>query len=168
MVSSAVPRRLLVPGGVGEVLRGLHRRGGALRPVVGRQEQQERECRHVATAAVCERRRVEGSTRRVAKSETVCEKQQNRRKCVDPLRLESRVQIRMCLSFKILNLFGMLSPRGSGNYRPSAPFLCKVAGHVKNCHFGDYYYYYNIGIKLSKYRPTTGRLIFNVIPGYRG
>ena len=48
----------------------------------------------------------------------------------------------MCLSFKILNLFGTLSPWGSGNYRPSAPFLYEVASHVKNCHFGDYYYYY--------------------------
>ena len=45
----------------------------------------------------------------------------------------------MCLSFPILNLFGMLSPWGSGNYRPSAPFLYEVAGDVKNCHFGDYY-----------------------------
>ena len=44
----------------------------------------------------------------------------------------------MCLSFKILNLFGILS--GSSNYRPSAPFLYEVASHVKNCHFGDYYY----------------------------
>ena len=48
----------------------------------------------------------------------------------------------MCLSFKIRNLFGMLSSRGSSNYRPSAPFICEVASHVKNCHFGDYYYYY--------------------------
>ena len=31
-------------------------------------------------------------------------------------------------------------PVGS-NYRPSAPFLYEVASHVKNCHFGDYYYY---------------------------
>ena len=29
----------------------------------------------------------------------------------------------MCLSFKILNLFGILSPWGSSSYRPSAPFL---------------------------------------------
>ena len=47
----------------------------------------------------------------------------------------------MCLSFKILNLFGILSPWGSSNYRPSAPFLYEVASHVKNCHCGDYYYY---------------------------
>ena len=45
----------------------------------------------------------------------------------------------ICLSFKILNLFGMLSSWGSSNYRPSAPFLYEVASHVKNCHFGDYY-----------------------------
>ena len=38
-------------------------------------------------------------------------------------------------------LFGMLSPWGSGNYRPYAPFLYEVASHVKNCHFGAYYYY---------------------------
>ena len=42
-----------------------------------------------------------------------------------------------------LNLFGMLSPWGSSNYRPSAPFLCEVASHVKNCHFGDYGYCYS-------------------------
>ena len=46
----------------------------------------------------------------------------------------------MCLSFKILNLFEILSR----NYRP---YLClssidEVASHIKNCHFGDYYYYY--------------------------
>ena len=41
-----------------------------------------------------------------------------------------------------MNLFGILSPWGSSNYRPSAPFLYEVASHVKNCHFGDYYYYY--------------------------
>ena len=41
----------------------------------------------------------------------------------------------MCLTFKILNLFGILSPCGSSNYRPSAPFLYEVASHVKNCHF---------------------------------
>ena len=35
----------------------------------------------------------------------------------------------------------MLSSWGSSNYRPPAPFLCEVASHVKNCHFGDYYYY---------------------------
>ena len=29
---------------------------------------------------------------------------------------------------------------GSSNCRPSAPFLYEVASHVKNCHFGDYYY----------------------------
>ena len=47
-------------------------------------------------------------------------------------------------SFKILNLFGMLSTWGSSNYRPSAPFLYAVASHVKHCHFdfGEYYYYY--------------------------
>ena len=45
----------------------------------------------------------------------------------------------MCLPFKILNLFGMLSSWGSSNYRPSASFLFEVASHVKNCHFGDYY-----------------------------
>ena len=45
-------------------------------------------------------------------------------------------------SFKILNLFGILSPWGSSNYRPFAPFLYEVASHVKNCHFGDSYYYY--------------------------
>ena len=39
-----------------------------------------------------------------------------------------------------MNLFGMLSSWGSSNYRPSAPFLYEVASHVKNCHFGDYYY----------------------------
>ena len=49
----------------------------------------------------------------------------------------------MCLSFKILNLFGILSSWGSSNYRPSAPFLYEVASHVKNCYFGDYYYYYS-------------------------
>ena len=48
----------------------------------------------------------------------------------------------ICLPFKILNLFGILSPWGNSNYRPSAPFLHEVASHVKNCHFGDYYYYY--------------------------
>ena len=43
-------------------------------------------------------------------------------------------------SFKILNLFGiLLSPWGSSNYRPYAPFLHEVASHVNNCHFGDYY-----------------------------
>ena len=64
----------------------------------------------------------------------------------------------MCLSFKILNLFGMLSPRGSSNCRPSAPFLYEVASHVKNCHFGDYYYYYIIiiYILLLLYKPTAG------------
>ena len=41
-----------------------------------------------------------------------------------------------------MNLFGILSPRASSNYRPSAPFLYEVASHDKNCHFGDYYYYY--------------------------
>ena len=46
--------------------------------------------------------------------------------------------IRMCLSFKILNLFGILSEYCS-NRRPSAPFLYEVASHVKNCHFADYY-----------------------------
>ena len=46
----------------------------------------------------------------------------------------------MCLPFKILNLFGMLSSWGSSNYRPTAPFLYEVASHDKNCHFGDYYY----------------------------
>ena len=45
----------------------------------------------------------------------------------------------MCLSFKILNLFRILSAWGSSNYRPYAPFLDEVATHVKNCHFGDYY-----------------------------
>ena len=44
----------------------------------------------------------------------------------------------MCLSFKILNLFGILSVITG----PSAPFLYEVASHVKNCHLGDYYYYY--------------------------
>ena len=34
----------------------------------------------------------------------------------------------------------MLSSWGSSNYRPSTPFLYEVASHVKNCHFGDYYY----------------------------
>ena len=34
-----------------------------------------------------------------------------------------------------LNSFGILSPWGSSNYRPSAPFLYEVASHVKNCHF---------------------------------
>ena len=53
----------------------------------------------------------------------------------------------MCLSFKFLNLFGMLSSWGSSNYRPSAPFLYEVASHVKNCHFGDYYYYYGRVVK---------------------
>ena len=43
----------------------------------------------------------------------------------------------MCLSFVIQNLFGILSPWGSSNYRPPAPFLYEVASHVKNCHFGD-------------------------------
>ena len=33
----------------------------------------------------------------------------------------------MYLSFKIINLFGILSPWGSSNYRPSAPFLYEVA-----------------------------------------
>ena len=47
-----------------------------------------------------------------------------------------------CLSFKILNLFRILSSWGSGNYRPSAPLLYEVASHVKNCHSGHYYYYY--------------------------
>ena len=41
-----------------------------------------------------------------------------------------------------MNLFGILSPWGSSNYRPSVPFLYEVASHVKNCHFGNYYYYY--------------------------
>ena len=45
-----------------------------------------------------------------------------------------------CLSFQILNLFRTLSSWGSGNYRPSAPFLYEVASHVKNCHSGHYYY----------------------------
>ena len=40
----------------------------------------------------------------------------------------------------INNLFGTLSPSGSSNYRPPAPFLYEVAGRVKNCHFGDDYY----------------------------
>ena len=48
----------------------------------------------------------------------------------------------ICPPFKILNLFGILSPWGSSNHRPSAPFLYEVASHVKNCHFGDYYYFY--------------------------
>ena len=48
----------------------------------------------------------------------------------------------LCLSFKILNLFGTLSPWGSSNYRPPVPFLYEVASHVKNCHFGNYYLYY--------------------------
>ena len=56
----------------------------------------------------------------------------------------------MCYSFKILNLFGILSPWGSSNYRPSAPFLYdyEVASHVKNCHFGNYYYYYYYDYKM--------------------
>ena len=37
----------------------------------------------------------------------------------------------ICLSFQILNLFRTLSSWGSGNYRPSAPFLYEVASHVK-------------------------------------
>ena len=41
-----------------------------------------------------------------------------------------------------MNLFRKLSSWGSGNYRPSAPFLYDVASHVKNCHSGRYYYYY--------------------------
>ena len=49
-----------------------------------------------------------------------------------------------CLSVQILNLFRTLSSWGSGNYRPSAPFLYEVASHVKNCHSGNYYYYYII------------------------
>ena len=52
-----------------------------------------------------------------------------------------------CLSFQILNLFITLSSWGSGNYRPSAPFLYEVASHDKNCHSGHYccyYYYYYI------------------------
>ena len=51
----------------------------------------------------------------------------------------------MCLSLKILNLFGILSSWGSSNYRPSAPFLYDVASHVINRHFDDYYYYYCVG-----------------------
>ena len=47
-----------------------------------------------------------------------------------------------CLSFQILNLFRTLSSWGSGNYRPSAPFIYEVASHVKNCYSGHYYYYY--------------------------
>ena len=46
------------------------------------------------------------------------------------------------LSFKILNLFGILSSWGSSNHRRSAPFLYEVASRVKNRHFSDYYYYY--------------------------
>ena len=42
---------------------------------------------------------------------------------------------------QILNLFWILSSWGSGNCRPSAPFLYEVLSHVKNCHFSDYYYY---------------------------
>ena len=43
----------------------------------------------------------------------------------------------LCLSFIILNIFGILFSWGSSNHRPPAPFLCEVASHVKNCHFGD-------------------------------
>ena len=68
-----------------------------------------------------------------------------------PTRQLVRFLIWMCLSFKILNLFGMLSPWGSSNYRPSAPFLHEVASHVKNCHFGNYYYYLYLSIYLSIY-----------------
>ena len=39
-------------------------------------------------------------------------------------------------------------PWGSGNYRPLAPFLCEVASHVKNCHFGDYYCYFDYVLSL--------------------
>ena len=41
------------------------------------------------------------------------------------------------MPFQILNLFGMLSSRGSVkiNYRPSAPFLYEVASRVKNAHY---------------------------------
>ena len=32
-------------------------------------------------------------------------------------------------------------PWGSSKYGPSGPFLYEVTSYVKNCHFGDYYYY---------------------------
>ena len=45
------------------------------------------------------------------------------------------------LSFQILNLFRTFSSWGSGNYRPSAPFLYGVAwATLKNCHSGHYFY----------------------------
>ena len=34
-----------------------------------------------------------------------------------------------------------LSSWGSGNYRPSAPFLYEVASTLNNCHSGHYYYF---------------------------
>ena len=37
----------------------------------------------------------------------------------------------MCLSFKILNLFGILSRWGNSNYRPSALFFYEVASYVE-------------------------------------
>ena len=41
----------------------------------------------------------------------------------------------------ILNLI-RISLRGEAvNYRPFASSSFEVASHVKNCHFGDYYYY---------------------------
>ena len=38
-----------------------------------------------------------------------------------------------CLSIQTLNLFRTLSSWGSGNYRPSAPFLYEVASQLNNC-----------------------------------
>ena len=40
-------------------------------------------------------------------------------------------------------------------YRPSVPFLYEVANHVKNCHFGDYYYYFDF-ISASHKKPVVG------------
>ena len=39
---------------------------------------------------------------------------------------------------------------GSSNYRPSAPFLYEVASHVKNCHFGNYYYLLGVWYHISR------------------
>ena len=51
----------------------------------------------------------------------------------------------------------MSSSWGSIRLQPNAPFLYEVAGHVKNRHFGDYYYCY--------YRePACGRWRNGVLP----
>jgi len=41
------------------------------------------------------------------------------------------------------------------NYRPFASPSFEVARHVKNCHFGQYYYYYDVDTDRLQYHLTV-------------